>query len=217
MAKILFAVLVLWLAFSVAHGMPVKVLMHLHCSDIPGDDGRKTLAFLAQKAVGEGYDAIIITPHDSGKDNSFEINNLIRKLPEKCRHLAIIAGKELNESGVHILQFGGTMVWAHPGYPIWNAIPNKQCAFYEAFNARVAKTAKTNLFLIPPNASAMKPLAGEDWHGDCDEPFHTAIVAEAENKSEAAIVTALAKGGYSLFIDGVNIAGNAAYLAEELA
>ena len=205
----------LLLVVVMAQAMPVKVLSHLHCSDIPGDDGQKTLQFLAQKAVNEGYGAIIITPHsDSNENNSLAINGLIDNLPNNLS-LTIIVGKEVNESGVHVLRFGGVRCWAHPGYPVANATPQTPCQFYEAFNARVAQTVGTNVFLTPPGLNGMKPLVGEDWHGDYVTPFHIAIIVEAENKSAAAIMTALRAGNYTLSVDNEDVTAQVARLAEE--
>jgi len=206
-----FVLLPLLLLVAAGQGLSVKTIMHLHCSDIPDDDGQKSLFFLAHKAVSEGYGCVIITPHCDPAD--LAKGDLIKKLPD-CPNLTIIVGREVNESGAHVLEFDDVRVWAHPWYPVEGALPRSFCQFYEVFNERVAKQAQMDLFLSPTNVTRLKSLVGEDWHGG-DKPFRTAIIAEAENMSEAAIVAALKDGNYALSVDGVDVAGQVA-MAREL-
>ena len=175
-----------------AQAVPIKVLMHAHVSDLDGDDGMGSSLALFDLADSQGYNAIIMTPHtvnyDGRKNDSATVNALVRE--KKYSNLSlVIMGGEVEESGAEAVEFGDVRVWVHPGYPELGAAPQKSCGFYEICNGEFVSALDTGLFTIPANSTDMMPLVGEDFHG-IGNTLLTAIIVDAENQSEPAIISA---------------------------
>jgi hypothetical protein len=171
--------------------LELKVGVHVHIK-APWDSGQKELDEIVNDYKSQGYDALVLTPHQEHQTtNQFDYFTII----DGQERLGLKAGI----TNWHILEINGSKIGeiepitilAHPEYT-----KNRMGIFPPPINPDFPKTDFIEVFsngVLMWNYKIKNAIPGENYHGKDDEFGCTFILLSVEDNTETEILKALYK------------------------
>ena len=171
--------------------MKLKVGVHIHVK-APWDDGQKELDEIVEDYKSQGYNALVLTPHEKHQTIKQFDNFTIIDGWEKL-------GPEAGITNWHILEIDGSKIGeiepitilAHPEYT-----RNRMGVFPPPINPDFPQTDFIEVFsngVLMWNYKIKNAIPGEDYHGKDDELGSTFVLLDVEANTETEILKALYK------------------------